>query len=233
MNDFGGFLSPAYRRINARRLEHLATLDLPLAGRRVLELGSGIGDLSHFFLDRGCEVTALEGRDQNLAFHEEQYGSLPSYPGLRTLRVDFRAPPSLEGRWEIVFCYGLLYHLERPGSLLKWAADRCSDLLLLETVVAWPGSSTTLVIDEPTAGPTQALDGRGCRPDRANLRDELGVLFPHVYVPRVQPWHEDFPLDWTARKPPTSLPRTIFVASRRPLPSSSFSEGLPSTLSRR
>ena len=46
------FHSHHYMRHNARRLEHLASLQIPVDGRTVLEVGAGIGDLSHFYLDR-------------------------------------------------------------------------------------------------------------------------------------------------------------------------------------
>ena len=38
--------SENYLRINGRRLEHLASLGLPLDGRTVLEVGAGLGDLT-------------------------------------------------------------------------------------------------------------------------------------------------------------------------------------------
>lgn len=46
------FHSYDYLRHNARRLEHLASLGLPITGRSVLEVGAGIGDHSHFYIDR-------------------------------------------------------------------------------------------------------------------------------------------------------------------------------------
>ena len=51
-----------YQRHNARRQEHLASLQLDLAGKRVLEVGAGIGDHTTFFLDRECTVVATEPR---------------------------------------------------------------------------------------------------------------------------------------------------------------------------
>ena len=54
-----------YQRHNARRLEHLASLRLDLAGKRVLEVGAGIGDHTTFFLDRDCTVVATEPRPEN------------------------------------------------------------------------------------------------------------------------------------------------------------------------
>jgi 16S rRNA A1518/A1519 N6-dimethyltransferase RsmA/KsgA/DIM1 with predicted DNA glycosylase/AP lyase activity len=58
MIDFHDFHSNHYLRMNQRRLEHLASLGLPLSGRTVLELGAGIGDLSTFFLDRAAPLLA-------------------------------------------------------------------------------------------------------------------------------------------------------------------------------
>src|SRR5688572_10851078 len=59
------FHAPSYLRHNARRLEHLATLGLPIAGSTVLEVGAGIGDHTSFYLDRGCTVTTVEAREAN------------------------------------------------------------------------------------------------------------------------------------------------------------------------
>jgi len=54
------FLSYHYQRHNQRRLEHLASLGLDIAGCTVLEVGAGIGDHTSFFLDRGCEVVTSD-----------------------------------------------------------------------------------------------------------------------------------------------------------------------------
>ena len=56
-----------------RRQEHLASLRLPVAGMRVLEVGAGIGDHTHYFLDRGCAVTVTEAREENLALLRTRY----------------------------------------------------------------------------------------------------------------------------------------------------------------
>src|SRR5262245_46388403 len=67
------FHSFHYLRHNARRLEHLASLGIPVAGSRVLEVGAGMGDHSHFFFDRGCAVTITEARPELLARLRETY----------------------------------------------------------------------------------------------------------------------------------------------------------------
>jgi len=47
---FAGFLEPNALALNQARLNHLATLDLPIDGKSVLEVGAGIGLLTGFFL---------------------------------------------------------------------------------------------------------------------------------------------------------------------------------------
>jgi len=87
------FHSEAYLRHNARRLEHLASLCAPLAGRTVLEVGAGIGDHSHFYLDRGCVVTITEARSENLDVLRERYpGCDVRYLDLDDPRPSWTAP---------------------------------------------------------------------------------------------------------------------------------------------
>ena len=39
------------------------------------------------------------------------------------------------GRFDVVFCFGLLYHLESPMLGLRHMASVCDHLLLIETIV--------------------------------------------------------------------------------------------------
>lgn len=67
------FHSDHYLRHNARRLEHLASLRIPVAGMTVLEVGAGIGDHSHYYIDRGCSITITEARAENLDYLKRRY----------------------------------------------------------------------------------------------------------------------------------------------------------------
>jgi hypothetical protein len=99
-----------YLRHNQRRLEHLATLGLPLAGRTVIELGAGIGDHTGFFLDRGCSVLTSDGRKENYEILRQRW----SWIDVRLLDLDDPDPDFHEVA-EVVYCYGTLYHLSRPS----------------------------------------------------------------------------------------------------------------------
>jgi SAM-dependent methyltransferase len=205
------FHSLHYQRHNQRRQEHLASLGLPLAGRSVLEVGAGVGDHASFFLDRGCAVTLTEGRAENLAALRQRF------PGGDVRALDLERPdPDFRDTFEVVYCYGVLYHLGTPAAALDFLAARCRSLLLLETCVD-PGPEDRLVLFQEPSGAENALHGVGCRPSRSWLFRELSQRFAFVYVPLTQPWHEEFPLDWT--QPPANpfLVRAVLVASREPL----------------
>ncbi|MFC5354282.1 class I SAM-dependent methyltransferase [Azospirillum himalayense] len=222
------FTSEPYQRHNRRRQEHLASLGLDIAGRRVLEIGAGIGDHTGFFVDRGCRVTSTDGRQDCLDMLASRF------PGVRTVLFDANGeqPPGLEPH-EIVYAYGLLYHLRSPETALAVMGRLCTDMLLLETCVSGGTESRLVMADEVMGDPTQALDGLGCRPTRRWVWDRLNELFPHVYATVTQPWHEQFPVDWTAPDVGGSgLIRAIFVASRRPIDNPLLSSTLPDRQSR-
>jgi hypothetical protein len=206
--------------MNARRLEHLAALGLPLFDRTVLQVGAGIGDHAQFFLDRGCTVTLTEGRPENV----EALRRL--HPDVRAFELDLDHPDSnLVERFDVVFCYGTLYHLARPAEAIAYLGERCDELFLLETCVSRGSQAELPQVDEPAHG-DQALGGVGSRPTRPWVHRELGRHFDHVYVPVVQPAHPQFPVDWTAA-PVETLTRAVFVASRSPLDSPLLTTSLP------
>jgi hypothetical protein len=214
------FHAPFYIRHNQRRLEHLASLGLSLNNKSVLEPGAGIGDHSLFYLDRGCTVTALEPRPENTdTMRNNLEKSLsPNSNKITIVQAGVEAMEGMNERFDIVHSYGLLYHLPDPTTAIRLMAQRCAGLLLLETCVSHGNDISINPLPEPVENPTQAYDGAGCRPTRNWVLDQLRQHFKYVYVPKIQPSHDEFPTDWS--KPNTSitgLSRAIFIASRRKL----------------
>ncbi len=234
--DCADFHSRHYVRLNHRRLEHLASLGLDVSGRTVLELGAGIGDLSTFFLDRECAVTSVEVRPENRKRMDENIrAQYAFYPGSRRparhrivdLDLDAVERPDL-GSFEIAFCYGVLYHLRDPAPVIRLMGSTCEGLCLVETCVSCDPGEIVQAVDEDPRYASQAFHGMGCRPSRAWVFRALAQVFPHVYVPRTQPFHEEFPLDWEERDPaPGRLTRAVFVASRAPLSNAMLLDSLP------
>lgn len=207
------FYSDHYRRHNEARLQHLESLGLPLRGRSVLEVGSGPGHHTWFYAVRGCEITATDARPECLAEIRKHF------PSVKTALVNMNDPDPLLtlGTFDIVHCYGLLYHLEDPARAIAALSRVCSDSLLLETCVT-PGSGSAINLTEEIGSDyTQSVTNVGCRPTRQWLFDELKKHFGFVYQTRTQPDHEEFPVDWTSVDENHGLVRIVTVSSRQPI----------------
>jgi hypothetical protein len=218
--------------LSKRRQEHLASLGLDLAGKTVLEVGAGIGDHTGFFLDRGCTVLCTDGRPANLVVLRErwlrQFGWYTNGHNLKTELLDLDNPPAdFAGRFEVLYCYGVLYHLAQPLRALDFLARSCTSLLLLETSVS-PARDERLTHDaQDPANVSRSIHGQGCHPSRPWVFHRLRERFEFVYVPATQPWHEEFPTDWTAYTLAPGTRRAVFVASRRELANPLLLEHLP------
>lgn len=215
--DGGGvesFDTDAALELNEARLAHLALLDLPIDGRRVLEVGAGVGHLTGFFVDRGCSVVVTEARSENVS---ELRRRLPT---IDAREADVEESLQHLGSFDVVFCYGVLYHLESPLRALRNMADVCNDLLLIETMVC-DSRSAVLRLEDETKSVNQALRGLAHRPSPSYLALALNRIgFDHVYIATDPPDHPDYRFSWldnmdTARS--GALLRGVFVASRKPL----------------
>ena len=211
------FDTPEAQAINHARMEHLDTLGLLIEGRRVLDVGAGVGHLAQYFLRKGCEVVCVDAREENIA------SMAGRYPGLKGVVLDVETEPLARlGRFEVVFCYGLFYHLENPLAAVRDMASVCDALLLLETVVT-DHHLPLLQLDEETFTLSQALRGLGCRPSPSYVVLAITAAgFDYIYGPTRPPDHEDFQFAWKndlAFSRDGHLLRCIFVGSRTPLAS--------------
>jgi hypothetical protein len=208
------FLNEPYQRHNRRRQEHLASLRLPLFGKSVLEFGAGIGDHTSFFLDRGCTVTVTDAREENVRAIRARFPDIDA----RVVDIERGLPPDI-GRHDVVYAYGLLYHVSDPASALAHMASVASEMLLLETCVSFGDGENINATKEDVGNPTQAIHGLGCRPTRAWVFNTLVRHFEHVYMTLTQPWHEEFPVLWDGTPPVngTGLYRSVYIASRHSL----------------
>jgi hypothetical protein len=135
--------------------------------------------------------------------------------------VDVEGDPIEQlGRFDVVFCYDLLYHLENPALGLRKLCAVCEGLLLLETIVC-DSPLPVLRLEDECLSLNQVLRGIAHRPSPAWLAmtlDRIGLHYAYAAVK--PPAHPDFRFDWrdelaTARD--GNLSRGVFVASRGPL----------------
>lgn len=214
-NGVESFDAPGALSINRARMDCLSSLKLQLGGKRVLDVGCGVGHLAQFFVQEGCRVTCLDARPENI----ERLKTL--YPNLEARVFDLERDSIADvGTFEIVFAFGLLYHLENPFRALRNLGNSASELLLIETVVSDHQLPIVVMCEEPTAY-NQAVENVGCRPTPSFVALALrSAGFPYVYAPAGVPDHPDFRFEWRndlSDSRDGHLLRCLFVASRRPL----------------
>lgn len=209
------FDAPNAVAINQARMANLEAMGLPISGKRVLDVGSGVGHLADGLVRMGASVVCVDGREANIAALRERYPHLEGHVG----NVETE-PLGRFGRFQIVFSYGLLYHLENPLQSLRNMESVCEEMLLLETIICDHKLALVRMEDEST-DVNQALGGIAGRPTPHYVVLALNRIgFPHVYAPVVAPEHEDFRFEWRnnldCSRDGHNL-RCIFVASRTEL----------------
>ena len=211
------FSSKGYLDINNARLQHLASLDLPLENKTILELGSGPGDITDFLIQQGAYVTSIDARIENIQTARKKHQSSGRWNGfVYDLETEVR-PGFVD--YDIILAYDILYHLSNPRKLVKRIAAMKPSLFLMETCVtpelskSKPKQPSGILGEDRTSG-TQALNGAGCRPLRDWLWKLLKRNFRNSYVCKHQPAHPQFPIDWSiTTKWDAALTRSIFVCS--------------------
>lgn len=132
-----------------------------LEGKRVLDLGCNAGNWSLLAAQAGCDfVLGLDGRQM----HVDQARFVFEVKGVPPERYDFRRAnvydylAETDDTFDIVFCLGLLYHVNDPVRLLEGISRLNSDLLLIDTALSLaPGTCLTLH-KEPVEDPRNALE---------------------------------------------------------------------------
>lgn len=220
-NPFGVFLAPEAHAINIARQEHLALLGLDLTAKSVLEVGAGIGLHTPFLVQRGCKVLVTDGNPENVAEIRRRH------PDWRAEVLDLERAEDLRplGEFDLVYCYGLLYHLGNPDQAIARLAEVCRGQILLETCVALGDATDVHFVRDPRSH-NQAVLGIGCRPTRAWLMEKLRQHFGYAYATCAQPDHPDFETDWKVSET-RLIYRAVFVGSRVPLELPTLLAALP------
>jgi len=207
---------------NRIRLEHLESLNLDLENKTVFETGcGGKGDNTNFFLNKNCKVTLNDARKENILYLMKNIDTILPY---NTWDLNNDIPS--DTKYDIVFSYGLLYHLEKPLNAIKNFSNICKGMLILSTGGLMNGKDEGIVFKyEPKEGKEQSYTGTGCQPGRKTILNVLKKHFEYVYIPKTQPNHKDYP-----KKYPTTLPnRFIMIGSRKELNNENLTTTLPNT----
>lgn len=200
-----------YDRLNDARRDTafplISEMKPRLGLRTCIDVGCGLGHFSGLLRSHGLDVVAVEGRPDNT---EEAARRNPDIT-FHTLSVEDPQLLSL-GQFDLVFCFGLLYHLENPFLAIRQLQAITRKLLLIEAVV-FPGSSPILGLVDESSTEDQGLNHVALYPTEACLVKMLyraGFRFVYRFAPL--PDHPGY-------RPDGGLPRvrTMLAASNEPL----------------
>jgi SAM-dependent methyltransferase len=187
----------------------LSELSAPLALHSAIDVGCGLGHFSGLLKSLDLRVTAVDGRPQNVQEAQRRYPDIP-------FRVCDAQEPALSdfGRFDLVFCFGLLYHLENPLATIRTLQGMTAKLLLVESVI-FPGNEPIMALVDEGNTEDQGLNHIAFYPTEACLTKMLyRAGFENVYEFTTQPDHPEYRSTQTSRRT-----RTVLAASHSPLQS--------------
>jgi FkbM family methyltransferase len=208
------FDQPHYEALNVSRAgaaqEVLLNLKDQLHLETALDVGCGLGHFSESLRSIGFRVTAVDGRRQNVEEASRRH------PDIEFHTLDVESPAFLDlGKFDLVFCFGLLYHLENPFRVLRNLHALTSKLLLAESMV-YPGSKPQMDLVDEGGTEDQGLLQIAFYPTEACLVKLMyGAGFTNVYRSARMPDHPHF-----QDSPSAPRQRTLLAASHTPIQSS-------------
>jgi SAM-dependent methyltransferase len=175
--------------------------------RTALDAGCGVGYFAELLQRLGLGVTAFDARSENVEEARRRH------PGIEFHLADVEElRPQEVGTFDLVLCFGLLYHLENPLRAVRRLRAMTRKLLLIESVCVPERTPVLHLRDEAAAG-DQALNTVAWYPSEgALIKMAYRAGFPAVYRTIRLPEHEDF-LGGVGRRPW----RTIMVAPVLPI----------------
>jgi SAM-dependent methyltransferase len=168
------------------------------------DVGCGVGHFSQFLSELGLQVVAMDGRQENVDEGARRC------PGITFLvrDVEDQTLPQV-GTFDLVLCFGLLYHLENPFRAIRNLYSMTAKVLLVEAMCV-PGKESSLELMDEYQVEDQALNYVAFYPTESCIIKMLyRAGFPFVYRFRVLPANEHLKTTLWKRKA-----RTILVASK-------------------
>lgn len=205
-----------YRALIAARAEMIRRVIeklqrvFPLAS--ALDAGCGVGFFAQTLAECGLNVCAFDGRAENINEARRRF------PSLAFETADIQNSSVLElGRFDLVLCCGLLYHLENPLLAIRHLRRLTDKCLLLESMCI-PEERPALLLREEPREDDQSLTDVAWYPSEGSLVKMLyRAGFLAVYRVTALPNHEDF--RETAEH---ARRRTVLLAATAPLDISGF-----------
>lgn len=205
-----------YRQLIEARGETIrrvvARLKPALGLSRAVDTGCGVGFFSQTLTECGLNVCGFDGRGENVTEARRRFPHIPFE------QADIEGKAILElGQFDLVLCFGLLYHLENPLLAVRHLRGLTGKCLLLESMCLPEEKAAMLLREEPNQE-DQSLSDVAWYPSEGTLVKMLyRGGFGNVYRVIPLPDHEDFreTTEHTRR-------RTVLLASAEPIDVAGF-----------
>jgi FkbM family methyltransferase len=181
-------------------------LKLALGLRNAVDAGCGVGFFAQTLTEMGLETRGFDGRFENVVEARKRF------PKIAFEHEDIEsAEVAALGTFDLVLCFGLLYHLESPMRAIRHLRALTGKGLLIESMCV-PGDDARMTLRDEPRQDDQSLTDMAFYPSELCLVKMLyRAGFAHVYRVARLPEHDDFrDTEDNARR------RTMLFASHRP-----------------
>jgi FkbM family methyltransferase len=155
--------------------------------RRAADVGCGIGHFSKFLRELGFEVVGIDGREENVREAEHRYANIEFHQANIEDDLSQRF-----GTFDLVFCMGLLYHLENPFLAIRRLRVLAKKVLLIESMCLPDSKPWMLLREEPRAGNQSLTNVAFYSSEGCLVKMLYRAGFSAVYRFAVLPNHDDF-----------------------------------------
>jgi SAM-dependent methyltransferase len=198
--DEAGLFHPSYEGWREKRLAKILEIYGAgfFAGRKVLELGAGHGDLGASLAKLGADVLCLDGRAQNVNFARVKHRKAAR---LRFEQFNLENDFSRFGRFDLIVNFGLIYHLRNVEAHLRCCFSVADDILLESVVCDSTDPHAIFFSPERTEVDEESLEGIGSRPSPfyiERLAAENSFAITRCFTADLNYTHQ-FRYDWEHR----------------------------------
>jgi len=152
-----------------------------------VDAGCGVGFFSQTLAECDLNVCGFDGRQENVTEAQLRFPRLPFEQG------DIEERTILElGRFDLVLCFGLLYHLESPLLAIRNLRGLTEKCLLLESMCLPEEKASMLLREEPNQEDQSLSDVAWCPSEGSLVKMLYRAGFEKVYRVIPLPDHEDF-----------------------------------------
>ena len=175
--------------------------------KSALDAGAAVGFFSQTLHECGLAVCGFDGRPENVEEARKRLPYIPFEVG------DLQDPAILSlGKFDLVLCFGLLYHLESSLSAVRHLGKLTEKFLLLESMCIPENKASLLLRDEPRVEDQSLTDVAFYPSEQSIIKMLYRAGFAAVYRIAPLPDHDDFreTRDHHRR-------RTVLLASKSPI----------------